>query len=66
MVGGIIQGANSADFSDAVTLFTITNQPLAGLLTSTNLTNTTSYRYLRYVGPNNSYCDIAELQLYIR
>jgi hypothetical protein len=66
MVGGVVQGANSADFSDAVTLFTISNQPLAGLLTSANLTNTTSYRYLRYVGPVNSYCDVAELQFYIR
>jgi hypothetical protein len=62
MDGGEIQASNSANFSSGVvTLFTITSTPTAGVLTTQKLSNTTAYRYYRYIGPANSYCDIAEL-----
>jgi hypothetical protein len=63
MQGGQIQASNTADFSTGVvTLFTITAKPIANQLTTQSITNTTAYRYYRYLGPANSYCDIAELE----
>ncbi len=64
MVGGVIQGANSADFSNAVTLYTITDRPIAGILTMADIANAASYRYVRYLGPSGSHSDVAELQFY--
>jgi hypothetical protein len=63
MKGGEIQASNTADFSSGVvTLYTITSTPTPGVLTKVTLNNTTAYRYYRYIGPANSYCDIAELE----
>jgi endoglucanase len=63
MVGGEIQASNTANFSSGVvTLFTITSTPTAGVLTTASFTNTAAYQYYRYIGPANSYCDIAELE----
>ena len=63
MVGGQIQASNTANFSsDVVTLYTIPTTPAAGVLTTVTLSNTAAYRYYRYIGPGNSYCDIAELE----
>ena len=65
MVGGIFQGANEADFSDAVDLFTIERQPKALEYTYAISGNTASrFRYVRYLGPTDSYGDVAELEFY--
>jgi len=64
MVGGIFQGANASDFSDAVTLATITAQPATGVLTSLTVSNTGVYRYVRYLSPANSWGNIAELNFF--
>jgi hypothetical protein len=64
MVGGRIQASNSANFtSGVVRLLTLKSAPAAGVLTVQSLTNTTAFRYYRYIGRTNSYCDIAELEL---
>ncbi len=64
MVGGQFQGANRADFSDAVTLYPISLQPLDGFFTTVNLQNNTAYRYLRYLGPPGGFCNVAEIRFY--
>jgi hypothetical protein len=64
MVGGIFQGANQANFSDAVTLYTVTTQPVAGMFTSVSISNTSAFRYVRYLSPNGGYGNVAELQFY--
>ena len=64
MVGGIFQGANQANFSDAVTLFTVTKQPATGVFTPVSITNTSAFRYVRYLSPNGGYGNVAELQFY--
>jgi len=65
MVGGVFQGSNSATFSSGVTnLFTISATPTAGVYTSANVTSTASFEYVRYLGPNGSYGDVAEVQFY--
>ena len=64
MVGGVFQGANQADFSDAVTLFTVAAQPATGVFTSASIANTTAFRYVRYLSPNGGWGNVAELQFY--
>ena len=64
MVGGIFQGANQSNFSDAVTLYTVASQPATGVFTSVSPTNTSAFRYVRYLSPNGGYGNVAELQFY--
>ena len=63
-VGGIFQGANQSDFSDAVALCTVTAQPPSSVFTSVSITNTSAFRYVRYLSPTNGYCNVAELEFY--
>ena len=64
MVGGSFQGANQADFSDAVTLCTVTTQPPSGGFTSVSITNASAFRYVRYLAPDSSWGNVAELEFY--
>ncbi len=61
MIGGVFQGANNSNFTDAVTLYTVTTQPNEGGLTTVTVSNPTRFRYLRYLGPDGSYGNIAEV-----
>jgi len=60
MVGGMIQGANRADFSDAVTLHFITTSPLSR---PQQVVVEGKFRYVRYFKPNGT-LSIAELGAY--
>jgi hypothetical protein len=65
MLGGYFQGANSPAFANPVTLFTIaTAPPEGGVVTSQTITNKTAFRCVRYVGPENGSCNVAELQFF--
>ena len=64
MVNGIFQGANRADFSDAVALYTVGTQPAAGGFTSVSISNTAAFRYVRYLSPNNGYGNVSEVEFY--
>jgi hypothetical protein len=64
MVGGVFQGANQANFSGAVTLFTVTTAPASGAFTSVNITNTAAFRYVRYLSPNAGYGNVAEVEFH--
>ncbi len=64
MVGGILQGANQANFSGAVALYTVTAQPAAGVFTWVNINNTSAFRYVRFLSPNNGWGNVAELEFY--
>ncbi len=62
MVGGRFQGSSTADFSSGVVdLFTIDTVPLVGWNTIT-LASPAHFRYLRYLSPNGSWGNIAELE----
>ncbi|WP_186754181.1 RICIN domain-containing protein [Echinicola salinicaeni] len=63
MNGGRFQGANKADFSDVVTLYTfhgITN----GGYYNIKLDIKEPFKYLRYIGPDNRHCTLNELVFY--
>ena len=63
MFGGQFQGANVAGFSSGVvTLFTVGGIPPDGVMTVQAITNAASFRYLRYIGPANGFCDVAEVE----
>ena len=63
MVGGVFQGSNDPDFSTGVdTLYTITAAPAVGSLTTAVVSDPTPFEYVRYVAPNGSYGNVAEIQ----
>ncbi|HWK05041.1 MAG TPA: cellulose binding domain-containing protein [Puia sp.] len=64
MVGGVFQGANMADFSDAVTLFTVTAQPAVGVLTEQTISDSIPYRYVRYLSTASGYGNVAEIAFF--
>ena len=63
MNGGKMQAATESDFGDAVTLYTIPSNPSDGLTSIPVPANLQGpYRYVRYVGPTNGYCNVAEAE----
>lgn len=61
---GVFEGANSADFMDAVPLYVIDEASTAGQMNYRNVNCSSGFRYVRYVGPSGSRCNIAELEFY--
>lgn len=61
---GLFEGANSPDFGDAMPLFMIKDQPEQGQLTTTPISHSKGFRYVRYIGPDNVKCNIAEVAFY--
>jgi hypothetical protein len=64
MVGGEIQGSNENATGGFVTIAKISKAPKEGEWTRIPLTNTKSYRFLRYFGPSGSYSTVAELEFF--
>jgi hypothetical protein len=63
MIGGKFQGANKSDFSDAVDLFIIKNEP-GEYYNDIQVHENRQFRYVRYFSHLNSYGNIAELEFY--
>ena len=61
---GLFEGSNSPDFLDAVPLYLIPNSGTANVMDYADVPVTRGFRYVRYVGPNDSRCNIAELAFY--
>jgi len=61
-IGGIFEGANKEDFSDARLLHKITTMPKT-LYQTVTLPTPVSCRYVRYVSPADGYCNIAEIEI---
>jgi hypothetical protein len=62
MTGGVFQGGTDPNFTNPVTLFSITVQPPTGVMTVQPITNTIPFQYVRYLGPNNGNCNVAEVE----
>jgi hypothetical protein len=65
MVGGKFQGSNASSTTGFVDLHTITVAPPTGY-TSVPLTGTATYKYLRYLSPDNSFGTVAEVEFYTK
>ena len=62
MVGGVFQGANAADFSDAVTLVTVAATPASGRYTAAAVADGGAYQYVRYLAPATASGNVAEVE----
>ncbi len=61
--GGVFQGSNTSTSAGFTTLYTIPSTAVNGW-NQVNIGNTTAYRYYRYLGPTNGFCNMAEIELY--
>ncbi|MBP5359903.1 MAG: CotH kinase family protein [Bacteroidaceae bacterium] len=64
MILGVFEGANKPDFTDALPFYVIREQPEYETLTTDTVICSRGFRYVRYVGPNESRCNISELRFY--
>jgi alpha-glucosidase len=62
MIDGRFQGSNDADFNNAVTLATVTEQPVEGHFTTVVIPDAGTFRYLRYLSPNGGWGNVAEVE----
>lgn len=63
MIGGRFEGSNHPTFVPAEALHVIDSQPMR-LQTVVHLHSPHAYRYVRYIGPEGSHCNIAEAVFY--
>lgn len=64
MVGGIFEGSNEPDFRKKDILYIIEKEPTR-LQTVVYPRSTKTFRYVRYIGPKDSHCNIAEAAFYV-
>ena len=57
----MFQAAHKEDFSDAITIYSFEKYGVSG---SINVSDTTKYRYWRYICPRPYHCSIAELMFF--
>ena len=61
---GVFEGANSPDFMDALPLYIITEKGKIGQMSYADVDCSRGFRYVRYVGPSDARCNVAELELW--
>lgn len=62
--GGVFEGSDYPDFNKVDTIYTILEAPFRKINTICLKKSLGPYKYVRYVGPKNSYCNIAEIAFY--
>lgn len=60
----IFEGANKPDFSDALPIAIIKQRGRTREMDYIDINFSRGVRYVRYVGPNNARCNVAELEFY--
>lgn len=63
MIGGTFEGSNDPDFREKEVLYLINEKPKR-LQTVVQSYSSKSYRYVRYIYPKDSHCNIAEAAFY--
>ena len=61
---GVFEGANREDFMDAVPIYIINENGVIGRMSSADVNCSRGFRYVRYVGPSDARCNIAEVEFY--
>ena len=64
VVLGVFEGSNSPDFMDALPLYLIDERGKIGQMSYADVNWSRGFRYVRYVGPDDARCNIAELEFY--
>lgn len=60
----VFQGANKADFTDAVPIYMVTERGRLGVMDYADVECSRGFRYVRYVGPSGSRCNVADIEFY--
>ena len=63
MIGGVFEGSNSPDFRPCDTLY-IVEKASERLVERVRVNSGREYRYLRYYGPDSSWCHVAEIAFF--
>ncbi len=61
---GVFEGSNSPDFMDALPLYLIDEKGVIGTMSYADVNCSKGFRYVRYVGPSDARCNVAELEFY--
>ncbi len=64
VVLGVFEGGNEEDFSDAVPLYMNDAEGVIGQWQQARVDVSRAFRYVRYVGPADARCNIAEVEFY--
>ncbi|MCC8072384.1 MAG: CotH kinase family protein [Bacteroidales bacterium] len=64
VVLAMFEGANSPDFMDAIPIYLNTERGTRGQMSYADVDCSRGFRYVRYVGPNDARCNLAELEFY--
>ena len=60
----LFEGANSPDFMDGVPLYLIDKEGTVGTMSYADVNVSRAFRYVRYIGPADARCNIAEVAFY--
>ena len=60
----IFEGANSPDFMDAIPLYIIDSEGTIGTMSYADVNVSRGFRYVRYIGPAEARCNVAEVAFY--
>ncbi len=60
----LFEGANRSDFMDAVPLYMVDEASAIGEMHYADVSVSRGFRYVRYVGPNDARCNVAEVEFY--
>ena len=61
---GVFEGANRADFMDALPLYVVPEKGTAGTFNYADVNASRGFRYVRYVAPATVTCNIADVEFY--
>lgn len=61
---GVFEGANREDFMDAVPLYVIPRAGTRNKLSHADVNVSRGFRYVRYMGPHDARCNVAEVEFY--
>ena len=60
----VFEGANRADFADAIPLYMISSDGVSETISTATVNVSRGFRYVRYVSPNEKYCIVSEVEFY--
>lgn len=60
----VFEGANSPDFMDAIPLYIVPDRGVIGQMSYADVHCSRAFRYVRYVGPADARCNVAEVEFY--
>jgi hypothetical protein len=64
MRGGVVEGSHTPDFRRRDTLYTLNGSPKRLYYVAKLPQPSQPYRYIRYFGPKNGYCDVSDIAYY--